>query len=99
MAWMFSSSRMVIVSLLPNLIPLIFTGALMGYFNVSIKPSTLLVLVLHGISIGIHYFLAKYRQELIVNQWNIKISVVKALKETGVSMFYTSIVLFFGSYL
>ncbi len=98
MAWMFSSSRMVIVSLLPNLIPLIFTGALMGYFNVSIKPSTLLVFsIAFGISIDdtIH-FLAKYRQELIVNQWNIKISVVKALKETGVSMFYTSIVLFFG---
>ena len=29
MAWMFSSSRMVVVSLLPNLIPLVLTGALM----------------------------------------------------------------------
>lgn len=98
MAWMFSSSRMVVVSLLPNLIPLVLTGALMGYFNISIKPSTILVFsIAFGISIDdtIH-FLAKYRQELKSNHWNIKVSVINALKETGVSMFYTSIVLFFG---
>lgn len=98
MAWMFSSSRMVVVSLLPNLIPLVLTGALMGYFGIPIKPSTILVFsIAFGISIDdtIH-FLAKYRQELKVNHWNIRISVIKALKETGVSMFYTSIVLFFG---
>jgi len=98
MAWMFSSSRMVIVSLLPNLIPLVLTGALMGYFGVSIKPSTILVFsIAFGISIDdtIH-FLAKYRQELKSNNWTIKPAVLNALKETGVSMFYTSIVLFFG---
>ena len=98
MAWMFSSSRMVVVSLLPNLIPLVLTGALMGYFNISIKPSTILVFsIAFGISIDdtIH-FLAKYRQELKANHWNIKHAVMNALKETGVSMFYTSIVLFFG---
>ena len=98
MAWMFSSSRMVVVSLLPNLIPLVLTGALMGYFNISIKPSTILVFsIAFGISIDdtIH-FLAKYRQELKANHWNIRLAVINALKETGVSMFYTSIVLFFG---
>ena len=98
MAWMFSSSRMVVVSLLPNLIPLVLTGALMGYFNISIKPSTILVFsIAFGISIDdtIH-FLAKYRQELKSNHWNIRVAVINALKETGVSMFYTSIVLFFG---
>jgi hypothetical protein len=98
MAWMFSSSRMVVVSLLPNLIPLVFTGALMGYFGIPIKPSTILVFsIAFGISIDdtIH-FLAKYRQELKANHWNIRIAVIKALNETGISMFYTSIVLFFG---
>jgi len=98
MAWMFSSSRMVVVSLLPNIIPLVLTGALMGYFNISIKPSTILVFsIAFGISIDdtIH-FLAKYRQELKANHWNIRLAVINALKETGVSMFYTSIVLFFG---
>mgnify|MGYP001387411349 FL=1 len=98
MAWMFSSSRMVLVSLIPNLIPLIFTASLMGYFGISIKPSTVLVFsIAFGISIDdtIH-FLAKYRQELKANNWNIKKAISIAIKETGVSMFYTSIVLFFG---
>lgn len=98
MAWMFSSGRMVMVSLLPNLIPLIFTGALMGYFGIVIKPSTILVFsIAFGISIDdtIH-FLAKYRQELKSNGWNIKSAVLAGIRETGVSMIYTSIVLFFG---
>ncbi len=98
MAWMFSSGRMVLVSLLPNLIPLVFTGALMGFFGIVIKPSTILVFsIAFGISIDdtIH-FLAKYRQELKGNNWNIKSAVLAGLRETGVSMIYTSIVLFFG---
>lgn len=98
MAWMFRSARMVIVSLIPNLIPLLLTAAMMGYFNIPIKPSTILVFsIAFGISVDdtIH-FLAKYRQELKVRQWDIKESVLQALRETGVSMTYTSIVLFFG---
>jgi len=98
MAWMFRSLRMILVSLIPNLLPLIFTAGLMGYLGVPIKPSTILVFsIAFGISVDdtIH-FLAKYRQELIANNWKIKRSVYAALKETGVSMFYTSIVLFFG---
>jgi hypothetical protein len=98
MAWMFKSFRMIAVSLVPNLLPLLITAGLMGYLGVPIKPSTILVFsIAFGISVDdtIH-FLAKYRQELIANDWKIKRSVYAALKETGVSMFYTSIVLFFG---
>lgn len=98
MAWMFRSPRMVIVSLIPNLIPLLLTAAIMGYFSIPIKPSTILVFsIAFGISVDdtIH-FLAKYRQELIASNWHIKKSVFNALKETGVSMIYTSVVLFFG---
>ncbi|TLX77134.1 RND family transporter [Labilibacter sediminis] len=98
MAWMFSSKRMVLVSLIPNLIPLVMTAALMGYFGIPIKPSTILVFsIAFGISVDdtIHY-LAKYRQELSETNWSIKAAVVLALKETGVSMIYTSIILFFG---
>ena len=98
MAWMFRSFRMVIVSLIPNLIPLLLTSAIMGYFSIPIKPSTILVFsIAFGISVDdtIH-FLAKYRQELVASNWNIRQSVFNALKETGVSMIYTSVVLFFG---
>jgi predicted RND superfamily exporter protein len=98
MAWMFKSLRMIFVSLVPNILPLLITAGLMGYLGVPIKPSTILVFsIAFGISVDdtIH-FLAKYRQELIANNWRIKKSVFGALRETGVSMFYTSIVLFFG---
>ena len=98
MAYMFRSFRMIIISLLPNVIPLILTAGMMGFLGIAIKPSTILVFsVAFGISVDdtIHY-LVKYRQELKATQWNIKKSVYNALRETGVSMFYTSIVLFFG---
>ena len=101
MAWMFNSFRMVVVSLIPNLIPLIVTGSIMGFFGISIKPSTILVFsIAFGISVDdtIH-FLAKYRQELRHNNYNISNSVVAAIKETGLSMFYTSVVLFFGFFI
>ena len=98
MAYLFRSFRMIMISLVPNLLPLVITAGLMGFLGVPIKPSTILVFsIAFGISVDdtIH-FLAKYRQELIANKWQIKKSVYNALRETGVSMFYTSIVLFFG---
>ncbi len=98
MAYLFRSFRMIVISLIPNLLPLLITAGLMGFLGVPIKPSTILVFsIAFGISVDdtIH-FLAKYRQELIANRWQIKKSVYAALRETGVSMFYTSIVLFFG---
>ena len=98
MAWIFRSPQMILISLIPNILPLLITAGLMGYFSIPIKPSTILVFsIAFGISVDdtIH-FLAKYRQELLANKWKVKPSVYAALKETGVSMFYTSIVLFFG---
>ncbi|TQD40415.1 efflux RND transporter permease subunit [Haloflavibacter putidus] len=98
MAWMFRSFKMIIISLIPNLLPLLITAGMMGFIGIPIKPSTILVFsIAFGISVDdtIH-FLAKYRQELKQNNWKIKKSVFAALRETSVSMFYTSIVLFFG---
>jgi predicted RND superfamily exporter protein len=89
---------MIIISIIPNIFPLLFTAGLMGYFGIPIKPSTILVFsIAFGISVDdtIH-FLAKYRQELIANNWEINKSVFASLRGVGVSMFYTSIVLFFG---
>ncbi|QLG47201.1 efflux RND transporter permease subunit [Costertonia aggregata] len=98
MAYLFRSFRMIIISLIPNLLPLVVTAGVMGFVGVPIKPSTILVFsIAFGISVDdtIH-FLAKYRQELTASRWRIEKSVYAALRETGVSMFYTSIVLFFG---
>jgi len=98
MSFMFYSWKMVVISLIPNFIPLLLTAAIMGYFGIPIKVSTILIFsIAFGISVDdtIH-FLAKYRQELTLHNWNISKAVTAAIKETGVSMMYTSIVLFFG---
>ena len=98
MAFLFRSFKMIIISLIPNLLPLVITAGVMGFSGIPLKPSTILVFsIAFGISVDdtIH-FLAKYRQELISNGWKINKAVFAALRETGISMFYTSIVLFFG---
>lgn len=98
MSILFRSWKMVVISLIPNFIPLLTTAGIMGFFQIPVKPSTILVFsIAFGISVDdtIH-FLAKYRMELKTNKWDLKLCVMNALKETGVSMFYTSIVLFFG---
>lgn len=98
MALLFSSWKMVVISLIPNIIPQLVTAALMGYLGIPIKISTILVFsIAFGISVDntIH-FLAKYRQELKLYEWNIKKSVFYTLREAGISMIYTSIVLYFG---
>lgn len=98
MILMFSSSRMVIISLVPNLIPLVLTAAVMGFTGIPIKASTMLVFsVAFGISVdSTIQFLTKYRFELKMTGWDIRRSVVLALRETGVGMIYTAAVLFFG---
>jgi predicted RND superfamily exporter protein len=98
MAYMFRSFKMILISILPNILPLVMTAGLMGFLGIPIKPSTILVFsIAFGISVDdtIH-FLAKYRQELKANDWKIKRSVYSTLREAGISMFYTSVVLFFG---
>jgi uncharacterized protein len=98
MAYMFRSFKMILISLVPNILPLIITAGLMGFFGIPLKPSTILVFsIAFGISVDdtIH-FLAKYRQELKENHWKIRKSVYASFREAGVSMFYTSVVLFFG---
>lgn len=98
MAILFRSVRMVLVSLVPNFIPLLFTAGIMGWMGVPLKPSTLLVFsIAFGISVDdtIHY-LAKYRQELKNKHWDLKSCAIMAIREAGLGMFYTSIILFCG---
>lgn len=97
-AFMFRSIKMIVVALIPNLLPLLMTAGIMGYFDIPLKPSTILVF---GIAFGLSVddtirFLAEYRQELGRTNWKIKKSVFATLQESGLSMFYTSVVLFSG---
>ena len=95
---MFRSFKMVLVAIIPNLLPLLMTAGLMGFLGIPLKPSTLLVF---GIAFGMSVddtlrFFAQYRLELSRNDWRIKKSVFATFDDAGISMFYTSIILFFG---
>ena len=98
MGWLFRSLPMIIISLIPNMLPLLITAGIMGFVGIPLKPSTILVFsVAFGISVDntIH-FLTRYRQVLQAHNWKVNKSIYAALRETGISMFYTSVVLFFG---
>ncbi|MBM3434162.1 MAG: RND family transporter [Bacteroidetes bacterium] len=98
MAGLFRSWRMMVVAILPNLLPLIMTAGIMGWFGIPVKPSTVLIFsIAFGISVDdTLHLLSRYRQELLVNGGNIGRAALIAIRESGVSMFYTSVVLFAG---
>lgn len=98
MTYMFRSVKMILVALITNILPLCITSGLMGFFDIPLKPSTILVFsIAFGISVdNAIQFMAKYRHDLIANRGRVKRSVMSAIRETGVSTFYTSVVLIFG---
>jgi hypothetical protein len=101
MALLFRSWKMVLISTLPSLIPLIITAGLMGYFGIALKPSTILIFsIAFGISSdGTIYFLTRYKEEWGKNNQNIQKAVHTTILKTGVSMFYTAMILFFGFFI
>lgn len=98
MAILFANVRMIIISLIPNLLALMITAGLMGYFNIPLKASTALIFsITFGISVDNSIrFLAKYRQEILSNNFFIPVAISESILETGKSIMYTSVVLFAG---
>ena len=95
---LFMAPNMILASVIPSLIPLMITAGIMGFCHIYIKPSTILVFsIAFGIaSDGTLYFLTKYRQEIKIAKGSISKAVSLTIKETGVSMIYTAIILFCG---
>ncbi|OOV17104.1 RND family transporter [Flavobacterium sp. LM4] len=98
MLYLFRSFKMVFASVITNVLPLCITSGLMGYFGIPLKPSTILVFsIAFGISVdNAIQFMAKYKHDLIQSNGKVKKSVFSALRETGISTFYTSVVLILG---
>lgn len=98
MVILFANVRMIIISLIPNLLALMITAGIMGYFGIPLKASTALIFsITFGISVDNSIrFLAKYRQEILSNNFRIAPAVTDSILETGKSIIYTSIVLFAG---
>ncbi len=98
MAFLFYSWKMVVISLIPNIVPLLMTLGIMGFFDVRLKPSTIIIFsIAYGIVVDftIHY-LAKYRNSLKKHNWDMKIAIPESLIEAGPSIIYTAVALFFG---
>ena len=97
MLYLFKSFRILLCSLIPNVVPLIITAGIMGWAGVAIKPSTVLVFsVALGIAIDITIrFLVNYKQEL-KHRSDTKQNVIRTIHSTGLSIIYTSIVLIAG---
>ena len=94
----YRSWKAVLFALLPNSLPLLFTAGVMGWMGVSIKPSTVLIFsIVLGIAVDdcIHY-LARYYQEIKRHNRSTLEHLRVCTLETGGSMIYTSIILFFG---
>lgn len=98
MLYLFRSARILICSLIPNIIPLLITAGVMGWLNIPLKPSTVLVFsVALGIAIDVTIrFLVNYKQELPGNNFDMKKTVIDTIHSTGISIIYTSLVLIAG---
>ena len=98
MSLLFRSFRMILITIISNCIPMLITAGIMGFFGVPLKPSTALIFsIVFGIAVddAIHY-LAKYRQELPLQDFDVRKSVLATILDMGQGMIYTSLVLFFG---
>jgi predicted RND superfamily exporter protein len=98
MLYLFKSFRILVCSLIPNLIPLVITAGVMGWVGVPLKPSTVLVFsVALGIAIDITIrFLVNYKQELPLQNNDVIATVTSTIRHTGLSIVYTSMVLVAG---
>ena len=98
MLYLFRSFRILLCSLIPNIIPLVITAGVMGWSGVYLKPSTVLVFsVALGIAIDVTIrFLVNYKQELPHRNYDMKQTVIATIHSTGISIIYTSLVLIAG---
>ena len=98
MLYLFKSFKILVCSLIPNIIPLIITAGVMGWVGITLKPSTVLVFsVALGIAIDVTIrFLINYKQELPTYNGKVTPTLVQTIRHTGISIIYTSLVLIAG---
>lgn len=98
MLYLFRSFRILVCSLIPNLVPLLITAGVMGWAGIALKPSTVLVFsVALGIVIDVTIrFLVNYKQELPHFNGKVSLTLVQTIRHTGISIIYTSLVLIAG---
>ncbi|MCW3112263.1 MAG: integral rane protein [Segetibacter sp.] len=98
MLYLFRSFKILLCSLIPNVVPLVITAGVMGWFGIALRPSTVLVFsVALGIAIDVTIrFLINYKQELPSQNNAVEPTIVETIRHTGISIIYTSLVLIAG---
>lgn len=98
MLYLFRSFRILLCSLIPNIVPLIITAGIMGWSGIALKPSTVLIFsVALGIVIDVTIrFLINYKQELPLRNNDVEETLMQTIRHTGISIIYTSLVLIAG---
>ena len=98
MVLLFGDWKMILIAVIPSLVPLAITAGLMGFFDIRLKPSTTLIFsIAFGLSSdGTIYFLTKYKEEIRKKGLGVVDAISQTIRYTGISMFYTAIILFAG---
>ncbi len=97
MSFLFRDFRLIVISIIPNIFPLLVAGAVMGFAGIELKASTSIIFTLaFGIAVDdtIH-LLTKLKLELSKGLSREE-ALKNALHETGKAICITSIILFFG---
>ena len=95
---LFRDWRVVLIAIIANIVPLVLTAGVMGWLNVPLKPSTVLVFsVALGITVDVTIrFLVNYKQELATHNEDIEMTVRRTIRDTGLSIIFTSLILTAG---
>lgn len=91
----FKSFKMLLISLVPNFIPLLFTAGIMGFMGVPLKLTTAIIFVVaFGIAVDdtIHFLGAYKKQKAKSPIWRI----IKTFKSAGLAILITSILIIGG---
>ena len=98
MGFLFPSFRMVIIAIVPNIIPLLVTAGAMGYFDIPLKPSTILIFsIAFGITVDatIHFIIC-FRRELVKMNRSVREAIDHTIMEVGLSMLYSMVAICAG---
>lgn len=95
MGFLFKSLKLAIFSMIPNLIPILFLAAIMGIFDIKLRPTTAMTFAIaFGIAVDdtIHY-MVRFRQELSMNNGNFIEANSETIFSTGNAIISTSLIL------
>lgn len=98
MIFLFRSWKILLISIITNIVPLLITAGIMGWVGIPIKPSTVLVFsVALGITVDVTIrFLVNFKQELQRHDDDVAVTVRRTIHDTGLSIIYTSLILIAG---